>query len=562
MKASCRAALVGALLLSGLVATDAEANDPSKHGFRWKRRAAPAAEVHAAPPAAAAPPAEEAPAPRPPAPAQDLDAMIDAASGTDLAFSPQAISPNMIGDFFGGGGGISALTAPGVLSGAQGFVSFPNSVWFINGPGDYVQAVGSNLIAGVSGGLQVLLPGLSPGLMQAGPPPPATIPLSPANVATIQGSVDFLTQPVQPLFLLAQQAQQQAVPGSQVTSLSAQVDSTATSTGTVTDATVTYTGVFTSLASIPVVIPAAPSYTVGVLKVAENNSPIPRDRVYFNYNYFQNTPLTGSGVNVNRMTPGFEKTFFNRWTSIDVRFPFASTLNPTITIDEENTNAQFGNVTVVGKTLLYQTDQLYIATGMGFNLPTSRGLSVGWTTGIPLARINNQAVALQPYLAGLWMPNDRLFTQVWGQLLFPTNGNSTYLNSTGAGLQRAGVLTDPSLAFLDWQIGWWVYRSQNPSAVLNGVAPLLELHYNATISDPDVVRAGNVAVGNFNTYNMLNLTAGVNLQIARRFSVLLASIQPLTQGNNRQYNWEFAALINYQFGVPTQAGAISAVSGF
>lgn len=62
------------------------------------------------------------------------------------------------------------------------------------------------------------------------------------------------------------------------------------------------------------------------VKISENMSPIPRDRVFFDYNDFQNAlfvpnPSTGGGysTSVQRYMPGFEKTFFNGWASINIR---------------------------------------------------------------------------------------------------------------------------------------------------------------------------------------------------------------------------------------------------
>ncbi len=60
----------------------------------------------------------------------------------------------------------------------------------------------------------------------------------------------------------------------------------------------------------------------GAFKIAENESPRPMDRVYFNYNYFNNVDLGGTKGNVYRETFGFEKTFLNGDASIGVRLPF------------------------------------------------------------------------------------------------------------------------------------------------------------------------------------------------------------------------------------------------
>ena len=82
----------------------------------------------------------------------------------------------------------------------------------------------------------------------------------------------------------------------------------------------------------PIVIPSSAGSVVGRMKIAENVSPLPRDRVFFNYSLFGNVPLSQGGGNVNRFSPGFEKTFFNRMTSVELRAPFAATLNSDVTV--------------------------------------------------------------------------------------------------------------------------------------------------------------------------------------------------------------------------------------
>jgi len=77
--------------------------------------------------------------------------------------------------------------------------------------------------------------------------------------------------------------------------------------------------------------------------IAENNSPVPRDRAYFRFNYFDNaqsvtglgpaTTFTPSGIgtaspatkfySVEQYTFGFEKTFLNQRASLEMRVPFS-----------------------------------------------------------------------------------------------------------------------------------------------------------------------------------------------------------------------------------------------
>ena len=66
------------------------------------------------------------------------------------------------------------------------------------------------------------------------------------------------------------------------------------------------------------------------MKIAENTSPMPRDRLIFDYGYFDNVPLAPGGVNVNRLTLGFEKTFLDGMMSFELKAPMASTVDSTV----------------------------------------------------------------------------------------------------------------------------------------------------------------------------------------------------------------------------------------
>lgn len=69
------------------------------------------------------------------------------------------------------------------------------------------------------------------------------------------------------------------------------------------------------------------------LRIAENDTPRPADRVFLSYNYYANVAIEGGfstgetsgGINNQRNTIGFEKTFFGADVSFGVRIPFQGT---------------------------------------------------------------------------------------------------------------------------------------------------------------------------------------------------------------------------------------------
>jgi hypothetical protein len=166
--------------------------------------------------------------------------------------------------------------------------------------------------------------------------------------------------------------------------------------------------------------------------VADNNSPVPRDRVFFRYNHFddalsvtgasgQTAPFAGApgGVrsltttqpyNVDEYTFGFEKTFLEKRASIEFRLPFSTGLAPNLDLSygslgsnatvnssmpnpfttgpvfkdviptPQNTlgqsGTQFGNLTLIFKWLFLERDWLYLSGGLALGVPTGNNTHV------------------------------------------------------------------------------------------------------------------------------------------------------------------------------------------
>jgi hypothetical protein len=159
--------------------------------------------------------------------------------------------------------------------------------------------------------------------------------------------------------------------------------------------------------------PAAGGAFVGRLKIAENNSPLPRDRVFVNYSLFDNVPLVAGGVTVNRLTPGFEKTFWNGAGSVEVRVPMAASVNSTILSDgpPDLGNVQFGNAFLALKFLMLERSRTLISAGLSVTAPTAEDLRVRMRDGTDLLHVENQSFHVMPYVGWLGLLNDRWFTQ-------------------------------------------------------------------------------------------------------------------------------------------------------
>lgn len=289
---------------------------------------------------------------------------------------------------------------------------------------------------------------------------------------------------------------------------------------------------------------------VGRQKITENTSPMPRDRVFVNYSFFDNAAIF-DGIDVHRVTPGFEKTFFDGMSSIEVRFPFASTLDSDIIAGGATSTSEieFGNMNLFLKTLLAgggRRDDYAISAGLGFALPTADDVRVFDTAGSELIAVDNEAVHLLPFIGGLYAPNDRLFVQGFIQFDFDANGNPVYTRNAGT-LTRAGSVNDPTFIFVDAGVGYWMHRSRRGR--ITGIAPTAELHYNRTLQDTDVVTSGPFQVGNVQeNIEILNAVFGLNMTFRNNLNVTAGYTVPIGGGADQQFDGEFRLQANWLFG--------------
>jgi hypothetical protein len=301
---------------------------------------------------------------------------------------------------------------------------------------------------------------------------------------------------------------------------------------------------------------------VGVTKIAENNSPMPRDRIIFDYDYFSNVPLTANGFDVSRFSPGFEKTFFNNRASFEMRFPFASTVDPSSFSDGLSNRATvFGNLNLVFKGLFYASEPWNFSAGFGVAIPTAPDTRLRLSDGTDAIRIENQTWLLTPYVAGLWTPNERFYSQMWAQLSMDASGSPVSANPNLTGLIGAGRIYDQTLLQLDWQAGYWLVRDPDDSAFLTGLAPFVELHYNTPINDATIVKSGSFVIGSStNRFDELNISAGVNTVLRNRVNLLAGVVAPLGSGDGKFFDVQFGLRMNLLFGPSDDR--TSFVSGF
>jgi hypothetical protein len=294
----------------------------------------------------------------------------------------------------------------------------------------------------------------------------------------------------------------------------------------------------------------------GRAKISDDNSVFPEDRVFFFYNYYDNAILIPSpsphALDVNRYTPGFEKTFWDRNASFEMRIPFAGTQASDVNLaGGKDEDLEFGDLEMVLKVLLWRGDYFAAAGGLGFNAPTAAPVHVFFdSSSTPLFTIDNDSFHLLPYFGVLYTPSENLWVQTFVQFDIDTNGNEVKLPIPNGDV---GTLRDQNLLQVDVQAGVWLWRDTS-ARWITGLAPTVEYHYTTTINNAKFVTVpssiGPFVLGNqANRVDIQNLTLGVELLLGRSSTLNIAGIVPLNKptSDNRQFDSEYFIQFNRFF---------------
>jgi hypothetical protein len=278
-------------------------------------------------------------------------------------------------------------------------------------------------------------------------------------------------------------------------------------------------------------------------KIAEHSSPEPRCRLFFDYSFY-NDVIGGLG-DVSRYTFGYEHAFSDGGSSIELRVPFAATLdNQQPAGGVEGRDFEFGNLAVWFKTVLYEVPTGLVSAGLGVTVPTGAParVVVGQT---PILEIENQGVHLLPFVAAMSTPSHRWFWQAFAQLDVDTNGNPARGDVTGQNLTQFGVLNDATLLFLDAAVGYSLYE-RDDACGLTRISPSAELHYSTTLQDTDVVAAnGFVIASPTRRFDVLNLTLGVSSLWNDRLWIRPAMVIPLRDDDDKQFDYEAMVQVDW-----------------
>ena len=300
--------------------------------------------------------------------------------------------------------------------------------------------------------------------------------------------------------------------------------------------------------TVPVPSPILAENILGCQRLADNDCTLPTDRVFGDYSFFHDAQL-GTPSDASRFVPGFEKTFLEGRMSVEMRLPMGDLASSDFTVDGSpvGTNAQFGDIQVIVKGLLFRNETWALGAGMGISTPTAPGVSIASSYGTPMLTITNQSTHLLPYLALLVEPNENWFGQAFLQMDVAANGNAVSYNPDASvnlgSLHSVGTFYDQTMIFADVSVGRWLYR--DPMARFSGLAAVVEAHYTGGLNAPSAISTPNLQVS-YNTaeYNVLDLTVGAHAVIGNT-TVTLGFATPVT--NDRLFDGELRLFVNRRF---------------
>jgi hypothetical protein len=270
------------------------------------------------------------------------------------------------------------------------------------------------------------------------------------------------------------------------------------------------------------------------LKIAENQSPRPQDRIFTDFNYYDD--INGA-VNRRLLSPigdarlyqwlfGLEKTFLDQRASLGARLPL-NTLSTSSNIPGVGgTSTSLGNPTFFAKYALVddrQTGNL-ISTGLAVTVPTGPRAFAG--NGL---FTNFNSTQLQPFVGVI---------RNWGDFFF--HGFS----AIDVPLDER----DATVLFNDFGVGYFLYREPYAQEFLTAVVPTFEVHVNTPLNHRGVFPADRASIP-----DVVNLTYGTNFEFFHRAVLTLAFVTPVT--GPRPFDFEAVAFLNIFYG-PTRNRAV------
>jgi len=291
---------------------------------------------------------------------------------------------------------------------------------------------------------------------------------------------------------------------------------------------------------------AAP-FNLRTFKIADNESPWPRNRVFFTSNYFDHV---GDSTGLTRQMMGFERTFGGGRSSLGMRIPFF-TVDPGVVPNPNpfvpgppigtfgagtGTSGYIGDLTFLYKrALIYQPNQgNVLSVGMAVTTPNGPATFAGVK---PLYTINGvgHRGGIQPWMGfyrSIGPAFDGLFVHGFSAIDAPFSAH------------------DATFWYNDVGLGYYFQRNTNRG--LTGIVPTFECHVNTPLGNrthgvtatPTLTALTGFTnvLGSVQYSNSVNLTSGATLVFNRRTTLTFAAVAPVS--SPQPFNYELVMQLN------------------
>ncbi|WP_244884912.1 hypothetical protein [Singulisphaera acidiphila] len=262
-------------------------------------------------------------------------------------------------------------------------------------------------------------------------------------------------------------------------------------------------------------------------KIADNQTPMPVDRITYSFNFFDdvngainkrfNVPL--SQIQAYRHVFGFEKTFFDKNASFGMRLPLNTLTANSPIRNLGQTSTSLGDLSAFVKYALWidREQGRVLSTGLAITMPTGPATFGGANYLRGLHYTN-----LQPFLGAQW---------TWGNLYA--------INFTSIDVPTSS--RDVTILYEDFSLGYFLYRNPNPNGFIRSIAPTLETHVNIALNHNDPFDRGDITA----TSQVVGLTEGVNVFFKNNSVISFGVVEPVT--GPRPFNIEAMLLFNTFF---------------
>lgn len=298
------------------------------------------------------------------------------------------------------------------------------------------------------------------------------------------------------------------------------------------------------LGGVRSVIPVpGPGVAARRVKISENFSPEVRDRVFFNYSFFNNA--YGNLGDISRYIIGSERILMEDLVSFEARLPLAGTYGSFQAVDQpESRNFELGNASFISKVVLLRRQNLLFSGGMGFTIPSADD-TVLTNGNREIVRIENETFHLLPFLAAQLRLTRKTVFQTYLQLDVAANGDPVLANLTGGPLPNIGKFNDSTLLHADVAMNRQIYQGGQGN-FLRAVLASGELHYTGTLQSSDIVANNGFTYQNLQpNFDIVNSTFGLHMLLGKKLVATPAISIPFSTGLNRQFDYEAIIQLNY-----------------